>query len=52
MTARTLLIIIVVLLLIGVFPGWPHAAGLGYGPFGGLGLVLIILILWLLLGGG
>lgn len=45
----TLLIIILILLLIGAFPSWPHSSGWGYGPSGILGTILIIvLILWLL----
>jgi len=45
----TVLIVILILLLIGVIPSWPHSAGWGYGPSGILGTILIIvLILWLL----
>lgn len=45
----TVLIIILILLLIGAFPSWPHSSGWGYGPSGILGTILIIvLILWLL----
>jgi hypothetical protein len=45
----TVLIIILILLLIGAFPAWPHSSGWGYGPSGILGTILIIvLILWLL----
>lgn len=45
----TVLVIILILLLIGAFPTWPHSSGWGYGPSGILGTVLIIvLILWLL----
>lgn len=45
----TILIIILILLLIGAFPTWPHSSSWGYGPSGILGTVLIIvLILWLL----
>jgi len=38
------------LLLIGAFPSWPHSRGWGYGPSGGLGLVVVILIVLLLMG--
>ncbi|MCW3479965.1 DUF3309 domain-containing protein [Neisseriaceae bacterium JH1-16] len=38
------LLVILLLLLIGVFPTWPHSRGWGYGPSGGLGLVLLVLI--------
>lgn len=45
----TILLIILILLLIGAFPTWPHSAKWGYGPSGILGTILIIiLILWLL----
>lgn len=46
----TILIVILVLFLIGSFPTWPHSRGWGYGPSGGLGLVLIILVILLLTG--
>lgn len=46
----TVLIIILVLLLIGVLPAWPHSANWGYGPSGGLGLVLLVLVILLLTG--
>ncbi len=50
MSVGTILLIIVILLLIGVFPSWPHSRSWGYGPMGGLGLVLIIVIVLLLTG--
>ena len=40
----TILIIVLVLALIGVIPSWPHSRNWGYGPSGGLGLILIIVI--------
>lgn len=46
----TILIIILILILIGVFPAWPHSRGYGYGPSGILGLILIVLIVLALLG--
>ena len=46
----TILIVLLILLLIGAFPAWPHSRSWGYYPTGGLGLVLLILILLLLLG--
>ncbi len=46
----TILIIILILLLIGALPTWPHSAGWGYGPGGLLGLVLIIVLILALLG--
>lgn len=45
----TILVIVLILLLIGAFPSWPHSSGWGYGPSGILGTILIIvLILWVL----
>jgi hypothetical protein len=49
-TARTVLIVVLVLLVIGLLPVWPYASGFGYYPSGGLGLVLLILIILLVLG--
>ena len=46
----TILIIVLVLLLVGVLPTWPHSANWGYGPSGGLGLVLLILVILALTG--
>jgi len=37
-------------MLIGAFPSWPHSRNWGYGPSGGLGLVVIIIIVLLLMG--
>ena len=50
MSIGTILLILVVLLLIGVIPAWPHSRGWGYGPSGGLGRVLLILVVLLLMG--
>lgn len=50
MSVGTILLIILILLLIGVFPSWPHSRSWGYGPTGGLGIVVIILIVLLLMG--
>jgi Protein of unknown function (DUF3309) len=46
----TILIVILVLILVGVLPTWPHSKNWGYYPSGGLGLILLILIILLLLG--
>jgi hypothetical protein len=46
----TILIVVVVLLLLGVLPTWPHSREWGYYPSGGLGLILLILIILMLLG--
>jgi hypothetical protein len=46
----TILLVIVILMLLGVIPTWPHSRNWGYGPSGGLGLVLLILLILLLTG--
>ncbi|HCS63499.1 MAG TPA: DUF3309 domain-containing protein [Cellvibrio sp.] len=50
MTLGTILLIALILMLIGAIPAWPHSRSWGYGPSGGLGLVVVILIILLLLG--
>ena len=46
----TILIILAVLMLVGAIPTWPHSRNWGYGPSGGVGLVLLILLVLLLTG--
>jgi uncharacterized protein DUF3309 len=46
----TILLVILILLLLGVLPTWPHSANWGYGPSGGVGLILLILVILLLTG--
>jgi hypothetical protein len=46
----TVLLILLILLLLGAVPTWPHSRNWGYYPSGGLGLVLLILIILVLLG--
>jgi hypothetical protein len=50
MTLGTVLVVILVLALLGVIPTWPHSSKWGYGPSGGLGLVLLIVVILLVLG--
>ena len=50
MTLGTVLLIILILLLIGALPTWPHSRGWGYYPTGGIGLILIIILILLLMG--
>jgi hypothetical protein len=45
----TILVIILILMLIGSIPSWPHSRGWGYGPSGGLGTVLLIVIILMVL---
>jgi hypothetical protein len=47
---RTILFIILIVLLIGALPTWPYSSGWGYYPSGGLGLVLLILLIFALMG--
>ncbi|HEY3197027.1 MAG TPA: DUF3309 family protein [Nitrospirales bacterium] len=47
---NTILIVVLVLLLVGALPTWPHSANWGYYPSGGLGLVLLILLILVLTG--
>ena len=46
----TILIIVIILMLVGAIPRWPHSRDWGYYPSGGLGLVLLVLIILLVLG--
>jgi hypothetical protein len=46
----TVLVVLLVLMLVGALPAWPHSRSWGYYPSGGLGLVLAVLVILLLLG--
>ncbi|MRR07237.1 MAG: DUF3309 domain-containing protein [Deltaproteobacteria bacterium] len=46
----TILLVVLVLLLLGALPAWPHSRNWGYYPSGGIGLILLILIILLLMG--
>jgi hypothetical protein len=50
MSLGTILLIVLVLLLIGAIPSWPHSRSWGYAPSGGIGLLLLILLILVLLG--
>ena len=50
MSLGTIILIVLILMLIGVVPAWPHSSSWGYGPSGGLGLVAIIVLILLLMG--
>jgi hypothetical protein len=50
MSIGTILLIIVVLALVGMIPVWPHSRSWGYGPSGGIGLIVVVLVILLLLG--
>ncbi len=46
----TILLVILILVLIGAFPTWPHSRSWGYGPSGLTGLIVLVLIIMLLTG--
>ncbi len=46
----TILIVVLILMLLGALPAWPHSRKWGYAPSGGLGLLLVILIVLVLMG--
>ena len=50
MSLATILLVILVLMLIGVFPSWPHSRSWGYGPSGIVGVVLLIVLVLFLMG--
>jgi hypothetical protein len=50
MSVGTILLILLILMLVGAFPTWPHSRSWGYYPSGGLGLLLVVLVVLLLLG--
>jgi hypothetical protein len=50
MSIVTILLIVLILMLIGAFPRWPHSRSWGYGPSGGLGLIFVVLLVLLLMG--
>jgi len=50
MSIGTIILILLVLVLIGVVPTWPHSKAWGYGPTGGIGLIVAVLLILLLMG--
>lgn len=50
MSLGTILIIILILILLGAVPAWPHSRSWGYGPSGVLGLVLVVVLILMLMG--
>jgi len=46
----TVLIVLALLMLVGAIPAWPHSRNWGYGPSGGVGLVLLIVLILVLTG--
>ena len=50
MSLGTILLIVLVLMLLGALPTWPHSQSWGYGPSGGIGLLLLIVVILLITG--
>jgi len=50
MTLGTILLIVLILILVGALPTWPHSRSWGYGPSGILGIVLIVVLVLALTG--
>jgi hypothetical protein len=50
MGLETILIIVLILVLLGAVPAWPHSRGWGYGPSGLVGLILVVILVLALLG--
>lgn len=46
--SRTLVLIILIILLLGLLPAWPYSTGWGYYPSGGIGLILLIILILVL----
>jgi hypothetical protein len=50
MSIGAIVLVIVILMLVGVLPAWPHAKSWGYGPSGAAGVVVLVLVLLLVMG--
>jgi Protein of unknown function (DUF3309) len=50
MSLGTILLIILILILVGTLPSWPHSKSWGYGPSGGVGLIVLIIVVLLVMG--
>jgi len=50
MSVGIVLIVILILILVGAFPTWPHSAAWGYGPSSIIGVILVVVLILLLLG--
>jgi hypothetical protein len=51
MSLGTIILILLLLMLLGVIPTWPHSRNWGYGPTGGLGLIILVLLVLIITGG-
>lgn len=50
MSLINVLLVLLILMLVGVLPAWPHSRSWGYGPSGGLTLIIIVVIVLLFTG--
>ncbi len=50
MSLGTILLIVLILILVGALPSWPHSKSWGYGPSGGVGLIVLIIVVLLVMG--
>jgi hypothetical protein len=50
MSIGAIVLIILLLMLVGVLPAWPHSRSWGYGPTGGVGLIVLIVVILVLMG--
>jgi hypothetical protein len=50
MSVGTILLVVLILILLGAIPSWPHSRSWGYGPSGGVGLAVIVVVVLLLTG--
>ena len=50
MSLGTILLVVLILMLIGAIPTWPHSRSWGYGPSGALGLVVVVIVVLLVMG--
>ncbi len=50
MSIGTILLIVLILILVGALPSWPHSRSWGYGPSGALGLIVVVLLVLLVMG--
>ena len=50
-TMKTVLLLVLILVMLGLLPAWPYSAGWGYYPSGGVGLLFLVILLALIFGG-
>jgi Protein of unknown function (DUF3309) len=50
MSLGTILLVVLILILVGALPSWPHSKNWGYGPSGGIGLLVLVIVMLLVMG--